>query len=116
MTAQGATAEPAAVTLTASTVSGARGRISVLAVVIRMKGQPTATTPSALTGCLLTRQNVLLIPGTSNTTHLAENVAAANVRLDPDTIETLDGLADNPLARRTRPDTPDHHDQRAQHP
>jgi pyridoxine 4-dehydrogenase len=35
--------------------------------------------------------NILLIPGTSSLTHLIENVAAADVRLDPDTIEILDG-------------------------
>jgi pyridoxine 4-dehydrogenase len=35
--------------------------------------------------------NILLIPGTASLTHLIENVAAADVRLDPDTIETLDG-------------------------
>ncbi|MEZ0366567.1 aldo/keto reductase [Mycobacterium sp. pUA109] len=37
---------------------------------------------------------VLLIPGTANAAHLAENVAAAELRLDADTLAALDGLAD----------------------
>jgi pyridoxine 4-dehydrogenase len=37
--------------------------------------------------------HVLLIPGTSSLSHLAENVAAASVRLDPETMDILDGLA-----------------------
>ncbi|PQM44055.1 putative oxidoreductase [Mycobacterium talmoniae] len=37
---------------------------------------------------------VLLIPGTANAEHLAENVAAAELHLDADTLATLDGLAD----------------------
>lgn len=37
---------------------------------------------------------ILLIPGTSNPDHLAENIAAADVHLDPGTLEILDGLAD----------------------
>lgn len=37
--------------------------------------------------------NILLIPGTSNPDHLAENVAAGEVQLTPDTMDILDGLA-----------------------
>jgi len=37
--------------------------------------------------------HVLLIPGTSSLVHLAENMAAANVHLDPETMRVLDGLA-----------------------
>jgi aryl-alcohol dehydrogenase-like predicted oxidoreductase len=37
--------------------------------------------------------NVLLIPGTSSVAHLEQNVAAADVRLDPATMSILDGLA-----------------------
>jgi aryl-alcohol dehydrogenase-like predicted oxidoreductase len=36
--------------------------------------------------------NVLLIPGTSSLTHLDENAAAGNVRLDSATMDSLDGL------------------------
>lgn len=36
---------------------------------------------------------ILLIPGTSSPAHLAENVAAGDVHLDPATIAELDGLA-----------------------
>ena len=37
--------------------------------------------------------NTLLIPGTSSLAHLEENVAAANVRLDPLALTVLDSLA-----------------------
>lgn len=36
--------------------------------------------------------DVLLIPGTTNPDHLAQNVAAADIRLAPDTMATLDAL------------------------
>lgn len=36
---------------------------------------------------------VLLIPGTSSVAHLEDNIAAADVHLDADTMSTLDGLA-----------------------
>jgi pyridoxine 4-dehydrogenase len=36
---------------------------------------------------------VLLIPGTSSPAHLADNIATANVHLDPETMKVLDGLA-----------------------
>lgn len=38
--------------------------------------------------------NILLIPGTSNPDHLAENVAAADIQLDTDTMDILNGLAE----------------------
>ncbi len=38
--------------------------------------------------------NILLIPGTSNLEHLAENVAAADVRLDHGSLDILNRLAD----------------------
>jgi aryl-alcohol dehydrogenase-like predicted oxidoreductase len=38
-------------------------------------------------------ENILLIPGTSNIDHLAENVAAGAVHLEPDTVDALDALA-----------------------
>ena len=37
--------------------------------------------------------HTLLIPGTSSLEHLEENVATANMRLDPDTLTVLDSLA-----------------------
>ncbi|HEX3812034.1 MAG TPA: aldo/keto reductase [Mycobacteriales bacterium] len=37
--------------------------------------------------------NVLLIPGTANVDHLAENMAAADIQLDAETMSTLDALA-----------------------
>ena len=39
--------------------------------------------------------NTLLIPGTSSLDHLAENIAAADVHLDSDTMDILNGLADH---------------------
>lgn len=39
--------------------------------------------------------NILLIPGTSTLTHLDENVAAADVELDSETMDTLNGLWDS---------------------
>ena len=44
--------------------------------------------------------NVLLIPGTSSTAHLEQNVAAADVRLDAATMTVLDGLAAAPAPGR----------------
>jgi aryl-alcohol dehydrogenase-like predicted oxidoreductase len=37
--------------------------------------------------------HILVIPGTSSLAHLAENIAAANVHLDPETMDVLNGLA-----------------------
>ncbi|HEX5552803.1 MAG TPA: aldo/keto reductase [Chitinophagaceae bacterium] len=37
--------------------------------------------------------NILLIPGTSNLDHLAENIAAGEVKLDAEAMNALDGLA-----------------------
>jgi aryl-alcohol dehydrogenase-like predicted oxidoreductase len=37
--------------------------------------------------------HVLVIPGTSSLAHLADNIATANVHLDPVTMDVLDGLA-----------------------
>jgi aryl-alcohol dehydrogenase-like predicted oxidoreductase len=36
---------------------------------------------------------VLVIPGTSSLAHLAENIAAATVNIDPETMDVLNGLA-----------------------
>jgi pyridoxine 4-dehydrogenase len=37
--------------------------------------------------------HTLLIPGTTSTAHLADNVAAADIHLDATTVATLDDLA-----------------------
>jgi aryl-alcohol dehydrogenase-like predicted oxidoreductase len=37
--------------------------------------------------------HILLIPGTSSLDHLAENAAAGDIRLSPETMDTLNGLA-----------------------
>ncbi len=41
-------------------------------------------------------RHTLLIPGTSNPDHVSDNVAAASLSLDADTMRVLDGLADVP--------------------
>lgn len=46
-----------------------------------------------LTWLLAHHPHTLLIPGTANPAHLKDNIAAGSVRLDPDTITTLDRLA-----------------------
>jgi len=53
-----------------------------------------AATPSQVAMAWLLDQgpNVLLIPGTSSTTHLVENLTAARVRLDDEARKTLDAV------------------------
>jgi pyridoxine 4-dehydrogenase len=47
----------------------------------------------ALAWLLQRSPNVLLIPGTSSLDHLRENLAAADLRLPPETVELLNGIA-----------------------
>jgi pyridoxine 4-dehydrogenase len=47
----------------------------------------------ALAWLLHRSPNILLIPGTSSLTHLRENLAAAQLTLDPPTLAELDGIA-----------------------
>jgi aryl-alcohol dehydrogenase-like predicted oxidoreductase len=47
----------------------------------------------ALAWLLHRSPNILLIPGTSSLTHLRENLAAAELTLDPPTLAELDGIA-----------------------
>jgi aryl-alcohol dehydrogenase-like predicted oxidoreductase len=56
----------------------------------------------ALAWLLQRAPNILLIPGTSSTGHLRENLAAATLELPPETIAELDQIA---LAANTRPPT-----------
>ncbi len=55
----------------------------------------TGATPMqvALAWLLQRSPNVLLIPGTSSTGHLRENLAAAELDLSRETISALDGIA-----------------------
>jgi pyridoxine 4-dehydrogenase len=48
----------------------------------------------ALAWVLHRGDHVLLIPGTSSVSHLEQNVAVADIELDPDEITRLDGVAD----------------------
>jgi pyridoxine 4-dehydrogenase len=50
-------------------------------------------TQIALAWLLAQGDQVLLIPGTASLTHLEENIAAADIELTSDDLETLDGLA-----------------------
>jgi pyridoxine 4-dehydrogenase len=47
----------------------------------------------ALAWLLRRSPNLLLIPGTSSRTHLRENLAAASIALDAETMRALDGIA-----------------------
>jgi pyridoxine 4-dehydrogenase len=47
----------------------------------------------ALAWLLHRSPNILLIPGTSSLAHLRENLAAAQLTLDPSTVAELDGIA-----------------------
>ena len=47
----------------------------------------------ALAWLLHRSPNILLIPGTSSLAHLRENLAAAQLTLDPPTLAELDGIA-----------------------
>ena len=58
-----------------------------------------ATPMQAALAWLLRRSpNILLIPGTSSTTHLRENLAAASLRLPDDVAKALDGIAGSKTA------------------
>lgn len=52
----------------------------------------------ALAWLLRRSPNVLLIPGTSSVKHLRENLAAAALRLPPETVAALDLIASTPAA------------------
>ncbi len=52
----------------------------------------------ALAWLLQRAPNLLLIPGTSSLQHLRENLAAASLQLSPETIATLDGIANTSQA------------------
>ncbi|SWJ43502.1 aldo-keto reductase [Klebsiella pneumoniae] len=47
----------------------------------------------ALAWLLQRSPNILLIPGTSSRTHLAENIAAAQLGLPADALRILDNIA-----------------------
>ena len=46
----------------------------------------------ALAWLLHRSPNILLIPGTSSSAHLKENLAAASLTLSPETLSTLDSI------------------------
>jgi aryl-alcohol dehydrogenase-like predicted oxidoreductase len=74
--------------LAAGRVSGSESPIS------RMAARLKATPSQLALAWLLARSPVMLpIPGTSRVEHLEENVAAAELKIDANTIQELDGLA-----------------------
>ncbi len=52
----------------------------------------------ALAWLLQRSPNILLIPGTSSVAHLRENLAAADLTLDADSLAKLDGIGAQPVA------------------
>jgi pyridoxine 4-dehydrogenase len=52
----------------------------------------------ALAWLLHRAANILLIPGTSSVAHLRENLAAAELKLPPEALVALDGIAANSVA------------------
>jgi len=54
----------------------------------------------ALAWLLHRSPNILLIPGTSSLTHLRENLAAGQLKLSPQILEELDGIATATVARK----------------
>ena len=52
----------------------------------------TSPTQVALAWLLARSPNILLIPGTSSVTHLAQNLGAANLRLPPEAMGVLNSL------------------------
>ena len=52
-----------------------------------------STQQVALAWLLQRSPNILSIPGTSKRTHLRDNIAAASLRFDPDTLARLDAIA-----------------------
>jgi aryl-alcohol dehydrogenase-like predicted oxidoreductase len=67
--------------LQSSTLSGVASRLEATPMQV------------ALAWLLHRSPNILLIPGTSSRGHLRENLAAARLTLDPETLAELDGIA-----------------------
>jgi len=88
----------------------------------QVTGHPTVTAAAASLGVtpaqvglawqLAHYEKTLLIPGTANPAHLAENIAAGEVKLPGDALDTLDRLAAPAAASATAPATASAGDQR----
>ncbi len=50
----------------------------------------------ALAWTLSVAPNMLLIPGTSSVEHLEENMDVASIELDPEALERLNAIGDDP--------------------
>jgi pyridoxine 4-dehydrogenase len=66
-------------------------RSEVISIARRLDATPAQV---ALAWLLAHAPNILLIPGTTDPAHLAENVAIEDLRLDGQTLAELDGLAE----------------------
>jgi aryl-alcohol dehydrogenase-like predicted oxidoreductase len=76
-----------------------RSHPQVQAVAARLGVTPTQV---GLAWLLARDPSVLLIPGTANPGHLAENLAAAEVELDGEALAVLDGIATEPAPASPR--------------
>jgi len=72
----------------------AAGRVNSESPVSRIAARWNATSSQVALAWLLARSPVMLpIPGTSKVQHLEENLAAAGLKIDANTMQELDGLA-----------------------
>jgi pyridoxine 4-dehydrogenase len=82
-----------------SAFTGGPTKLAADSEVARVAAKHGATPSQVALAWLLRRdEHILLIPGTSSTSHLEENVAAAELELDADDLEALDAVqpAGNP--------------------
>lgn len=76
--------------LAAGKVSGSEKKTSITRLAVRLKATPS----QVALAWLLARSPVMLpIPGTSKVAHLEENVAAANLKIDANQMQELEGNA-----------------------
>jgi aryl-alcohol dehydrogenase-like predicted oxidoreductase len=83
-----------------SAFTGGPAKLAADPAVARVAARHDATPSQVALAWLLHRdEHILLIPGTSSISHLEENLAAADLALDADDLETLDDVqpAGNPL-------------------
>jgi len=72
----------------------AAGRVTSESPISRVAARWNATSSQVALAWLLARSPVMLpIPGTSKVQHLEENLAAAGLKIDANTMQELDGLA-----------------------
>jgi pyridoxine 4-dehydrogenase len=90
-----------------SAFAGGPAKLAADPAVARVAAKHGATPSQVALAWLLHRdEHILLIPGTSSIGHLQENLAAAELALDPDDLQALDDVrpAGNPLQTVTHDD------------